>query len=61
MPNTHVSYSWNFIFIDDGSIWNRMRNPVFWLIFLVQLVPFFGVGVFFFFIDFLMIDKSDEY
>lgn len=38
-----------------------MRNPIFWVIFLVQLVPFFGVGVFFFFIDFLMIDKSDEY
>jgi hypothetical protein len=25
------------------------------------VIPFFAVGVFFFILDFLMIDKSDEY
>lgn len=38
-----------------------MRNFVWWLIRLLQLVPFFAVGVFFFLLQFLMIDKSDEY
>lgn len=38
-----------------------MRNFVFWMIILLQLIPFFAVGVFFFLIDFIMIDKSDEF
>ena len=43
------------------SIWLKMRNFVFWMIILLQLIPFFAVGVFFFLIDFIMIDKSDEF
>jgi hypothetical protein len=28
---------------------------------ILQVIPFFAVGVFFFIVDFLLIDKSDEY
>lgn len=48
-------------FIDDKNVWLQMRNCVFWLILLLQLVPFFAVGVFFFILEFFLIDKSDEY
>lgn len=34
---------------------------MYWLILILELIPFFAVGVFFFLLDFLMIDKSDEY
>jgi hypothetical protein len=62
-PNTHVSVMINILSsnLDDENVWVKLRNCVYWLILLLELIPFFAVGVFFFFLDFLMIDKSDEY
>ena len=48
-------------FLDDESIWFQLRNFTWWLVRILQVIPFFAVGVFFFILDFLMIDKSDEY
>jgi hypothetical protein len=31
------------------------------MIIILQAIPYFAVGVFFFLLDFLMIDKSDEF
>jgi hypothetical protein len=47
--------------LDNKNIWLQMRNCTFWLLVILQIIPFFAVGVFFFFLDFLMIDKTDEF
>lgn len=38
-----------------------MKSPLYWFLFTVSIVPFFAVGVLFFLVDFLLIDKRDEY
>lgn len=45
----------------DKTFWGCIRDPVWLILKLISMVPVFGVAQFFFFILFLLIDKTDEY
>ena len=43
------------------SRWAILKNPCWWLLFLISVFPYYGIQPFFFVVIFLMIDKSDEF
>jgi len=45
----------------DKSIWHCMRNPFFWIFFLIKIFPWYSVQAYFFCFVFLCIDKDDEW
>lgn len=45
----------------DKTIWQRLRGFSFWLLLIISLCPFYCVTPGLLLIDFLMIDKGDEY
>jgi hypothetical protein len=60
MLSTLVSNSIETL-IDNKNIWLQMRNWLFWVIMLLELIPFYAVGIAFFLLDFILIDKGDEF
>eukprot|EP00759_Apiculatamorpha_spiralis_P021395 PhF_6_TR26236/c0_g1_i1/m.37463 len=49
------------LFPFDGSIWRKLRNPFFVLWQLISLIPFWGVPQVLYVLQFIILDKSDEY
>ena len=45
----------------DKSIWARMREPFFWLVFLISMVSSLGVRVGWWTFLFFLLDKFDEF
>lgn len=45
----------------DRSIWRQLKDPFFWILTLISLIPVFGVSQIFYLFVILLIDKSDEY
>ncbi len=45
----------------DKTVWQRLRWVSFWILFVVSLFPFYCVSPGLLLIDFLMIDKQDEF
>lgn len=45
----------------DRNFWRRIRNPLWWLLCLISVFPLYGVSQIFYFILFLLIDRSDEF
>lgn len=47
--------------LDNKNIWLQMRSWLYWALVLLQLIPYYAVGIGFFLLDFVLIDKTDEY
>lgn len=48
-------------YVVDKSIWERFRWLSWWFIFIIKLIPFYGIQAFIYIFVFLFIDKKDEY
>lgn len=45
----------------DRSVWSQLRDPVWWLLFVVVACPVYGVSQVFFFVLYLLKDNQDEF
>ncbi|CAD8209339.1 unnamed protein product [Paramecium pentaurelia] len=45
----------------DRSVWRQYKTISYWFWYIVSLIPFYGVSQYFYVLDFIMIDKGDEY
>ena len=58
--NFRACFRYNYYPVDK-SIWGQFRNFWYWVILLIQMIPFFAVQPLFKLFIWIMIDKSDEY
>ncbi|CAD8101076.1 unnamed protein product [Paramecium primaurelia] len=45
----------------DRSVWKQYKTISYWFWYLVSAIPFYGISQYFYVLDFIMIDKEDEY
>lgn len=49
------------LFPFDKSIWGQLKDPVYWVLRVVSMIPVYGVSPIFYLFVFLVIDRTDEF